>query len=303
MALTVGFVGLGRMGSGMCRNIASRSGAEVLAFDLDPTLVAAVGDAGAAGAASVAELAEGSDVIFTSLPTPAAMEAVVLGHGGIKEHARAGTTYVDLTTNSLRLVRRAAAELSEVGVTMLDAPVSGGPAGAAAGTLSTMVGGPRATFDEQVPLLQSFAANPAYLGEIGSGTIAKLVNNMIALCSVAASAEGLMLGMMAGLDPAVLDQVIRTSSGDSLAYRALADRALSGDYSASFSLDLCYKDIHLALELADELSVPVPQGVQVHNLMRMARGLGYGQDDPTSIVRVLELTMQRAIKDAAGATE
>jgi 3-hydroxyisobutyrate dehydrogenase and related beta-hydroxyacid dehydrogenases len=141
MALTVGFVGLGRMGSGMCRNIASRSGADVLAFDLDRTLVSAVGDSGAVGAASVAELAERADVIFTSLPTPAAMEAVVLGPGGIKEHARAGATYFDLTTNSLRLVRLAGAELAEAGIAMLDAPVSGGPSGAAAGTLSTMVSG------------------------------------------------------------------------------------------------------------------------------------------------------------------
>ena len=264
----------------MCRNLARRSGAEVVAFDLDARAVDACVAAGATGAASVAELAGRADVVFTSLPAPAAMEAVVLGPGGIREAAREGTTYFDLTTNSLSLVRRAGAALAETGVTMLDAPVSGGPKGAEAGTLSIMVSGPRDAFDAHLELLRSFAASPVYLGELGGGTIAKLCNNLIGLCTVAASAEALMLGTMAGLDPKVLDEVIRSSTGDSIAYRALADRALSGDYTADFALDLSYKDIHLALELADELSVPLPQGVQVHNLMRMARGKGWGASTP-----------------------
>jgi len=294
--VVVGFIGLGRMGGPMCRNLARKSGAEVLAYDLARPAVEACAEAGATAAESVADLAGRADVIFTSLPTPAAMEAVVLGTGGIGESARAGTTYFDLTTNSLSLVRRAGAALEEKGVTMLDAPVSGGPKGAEAGTLSIMVSGPREAYDANLELLRSFTGSPVYLGALGGGTIAKLCNNLIGLCAVAASAEALMLGTMAGLDPKVLDEVIRSSTGDSIAYRALADRALSGDYSADFALDLSYKDIHLALELADELSVPLPQGVQVHNLMRMARGMGWGSLDPTVIMRVLETTMQREIR-------
>ena len=297
---TVGFIGLGRMGGPMCRNIARRSGLSVLAFDLSDEATAACVEAGAAAASSVAELAAQADVIFTSLPAPPQMESVVLGPDGILENARPGTTYFDLTTNSLSLVRRAAAALDRKGVVMLDSPVSGGPSGAEAGTLSTMVGGPQEAFDTHLELLTSFAGSPIHLGPLGSGTIAKLVNNLLGLCSVASAAEGLMLGAVAGLDPRKLDEVIRRSTGDSIAYRALADRALSGDYTASFALDLSYKDIHLALELADELSVPTPMTAQVHNLMRMARGLGYGQLDPTAVIRVYETTLQREVRDAAG---
>jgi 3-hydroxyisobutyrate dehydrogenase-like beta-hydroxyacid dehydrogenase len=297
--MVVGFVGVGTMGGPMCRNIVRKSGAEVLAFDLDAGALQACTAVGATAAGSIAELASAADVIFTSLPAPPQMEAVTLGPGGIVENARPGSTYFDLTTNSLSLVRRVGAALEARGVTMLDAPVSGGPSGAEAGTLSTMVGGPESVFDAHLELLRSFAGSPVYLGELGAGTIAKLVNNMIAMCTVAASAEGLMLGAVAGVDVHKLDDVIRSSSGDSIAYRALADRALSGDYTASFALDLCYKDIHLALELADELNVPTPQGAQLHNLMRMARGLGFGKDDPTSVMRVYETALQREVRAAA----
>lgn len=296
---TVGFVGLGRMGGKICRNIVRKSGRPVVAFDLSAEALAACVDVGATAAKSVAEVVEAADVVFTSLPGPVQMEAVALGPGGIAEHARPGTTYFDLTTNSVSLVRRAAAELAEKSVTMLDAPVSGGPKGAEEGTLSTMVGGPEDAFEANLDLLKSFAASPLHLGDVGSGTIAKLVNNLIGLCSVAASAEGMMLAATAGLDPRKLDEAIRRSTGDSIAYRALADRALSGDYTADFALDLCYKDIHLALELSDELSVPTPMTAQAHNLMRMARGLGFGQLDPTVIMRVYETTLQREIPAVA----
>jgi 3-hydroxyisobutyrate dehydrogenase-like beta-hydroxyacid dehydrogenase len=297
--MTVGFVGLGRMGGRMCRNIVRKSGQPVVVLDLDADAVAACTALGATAAPTIAELAAASDVIFTSLPRPADVEAVALGPGGIAESAKRGTVYFDLTTNSPAVARRVAAELAKRGITMLDAPVSGSPSGAEAGTLSVMVGGDRAAFDEHLPLLRSFGANPIHLGELGSGLVAKLVNNLLALCGVVAAAEGLMLGAAAGVDPAKLDEAIRASSGDSIAYRALADRALTGDYSPAFALDLAYKDIHLALELADEKSVPTPMGASVHNLMRMARGLGFGDDDPTSVMRVYETTLRHELSGGA----
>jgi 3-hydroxyisobutyrate dehydrogenase-like beta-hydroxyacid dehydrogenase len=297
--MTVGFIGLGRMGGPICRNIIRRSGMRVVAFDVSPEALAACVAAGAEAATDVATLARASDVIFTSLPRPEHVEAVALGTGGIAEQARAGTAYFDLSTSSPELARRLAAELASRGVTMLDAPVSGSPWGAEAGTLAVMVGGDEATFERHRPLLECFGSNLTHLGPIGSGLIAKLTNNLIALCGVATACESLMLGRAAGLDVEKLDAVIRASSGDSIAYRALADRALSGDYSASFTLDLSYKDIHLALELADSLGVPVPMGASLHNLMRMAKGLGLGDADPTSIVRVYETTLGRELRNGA----
>ncbi len=113
---------------------------------------------------------------------------------------------------------------------------------------------------------------------------------------MAAAAEGLMLGASAGIDPEVLNQVIRNSSGNSMGYRGVANKTLNGDWSASFSVDLAYKDLHLALQLADELSVPLALAPQVHNLMRMARGLGFGGDDLAALMRVYEVTMKREVR-------
>ena len=287
----VGVVGLGNMGGGICRNLIRSSGHDVVFFDLNEAAMDACASAGGRPAGSVAEVAGAADVLFTSLPTPAAMEAVALGADGIAGHARPGTVYFDLTTNSLALVRRAAAALAEKGVTMLDAPVSGGPSGAEAGTLTVMAGGDRAAFDAQEPLLGSFAANTVHLGEIGTGTIAKLVNNMLIICYMTTAAEGLALGLAAGIDPHKLDAVVRSSSGNSIAWQSIADRGLSGDYSPSFALDLCYKDIHLALELADELRIPAPHASSAADLLRTALRMGYAKQDPTIVFHVYEQTL------------
>ncbi|HTX07825.1 MAG TPA: NAD(P)-dependent oxidoreductase [Solirubrobacteraceae bacterium] len=299
--MTIGFIGLGRMGGPMCRNIV-RAGFDVLAYDLSSDAVRACTAAGAGAAGSIAELAGAADVIFSSLPMPSDVEAAALGAGGVAAHARPGTAYFDLSTNSPAAARRIAAELERGGIAMFDAPVSGGPAGAEAGTLALMVGGDEALFDEHRTLLETIGSNVIYVGPIGSGLVVKLINNLLGLVSVAAACEGLMLGAQAGVDVRVLDSVIRCSSGDSGAYRALADRALSGDYAAAFALDLAYKDVHLALELADELGVPAPLGASTHNLMRMARGMGLGDQDPTVMMRVYEEPFGRVVRDGATVT-
>jgi 3-hydroxyisobutyrate dehydrogenase-like beta-hydroxyacid dehydrogenase len=298
--MTIGFIGLGRMGGPMCRNLIAKCGEEVVVFDLDPAKVEACTQLGAAAAASLEQLAGAVDVVFSSLPMPQDVEVAA---GAIANHARAGTTYFDLTTSSPQLARRLAAELETCGIAMLDIPVSGGPAGAEAGTLAVMAGGDEAVFEAHRPLIECFAATAIHVGPVGSGLVAKLINNMLGISAVAAACEGLMLGVQAGLDAERLDAVIRASTGDSLAYRALADRALSGDYTPAFALDLAYKDVHLALELADQLAVPTPIGASTHNLMRMARGLGLGDADPTAMIRVYETTLGREVRDSVSALE
>jgi 3-hydroxyisobutyrate dehydrogenase-like beta-hydroxyacid dehydrogenase len=151
-----------------------------------------------------------------------------------------------------------------------------------------MVGGDAATLDAHRDVLSAFAATVVHVGPVGSGLIVKLVNNLLLFAGVAAACEGLALGAAAGLERGKLDAAVRAATGDSLAYRAVADRARSGDYSASFTLDIGYKDVRLALQLADELGVPAPVGAGVHNLMRVARGMGFGAADPTVMLRVYE---------------
>ncbi len=294
--MKVGFIGVGNMGGPMCRNIIRKSGEDVIVFDLKSASVQACTDAGAKSARSVAELASAADVIMTSLPMPRDVEAVALGPGGIAENARQGTAYFDLSTNSPATVRRIAAQLRTRGIVMLDAPVSGGVVGAEKATIAIMVGGDRAAFDAHLPLLKSFGSNVVHMGDLGTGTIAKLVNNMIAFSNMAAGAEGLMLGAMAGIDIAKLDAVIRNSSGNSTAYRLMAERVLKGEFRPAFALDLAYKDTHLALELADELGVPTPLAAQMHNLMRLARGMGLGPSDTSSMMRVYETALKREVR-------
>jgi 3-hydroxyisobutyrate dehydrogenase-like beta-hydroxyacid dehydrogenase len=168
--------------------------------------------------------------------------------------------------------------------------------GAEKGTIAIMVGGDQAIFDKYLPLFQSFGENVIFCGGLGNGCVAKLVNNMLAFCNMAAGAEALMLGAKAGIDPDTLNQVIRNSSGNSMGYRGVAKKSLTGDFSPTFTVDLAYKDMHLALELADALSVPLTLSPQVHNLMRMTRGLGYSGEDATAMMRVYEKTLNFEVR-------
>lgn len=294
--MNIGFIGVGNMGGPMCRNILKKGDHAVTVFDLNPDAVVRCTVLGASASDSPRAVAAHADLVLTSLPHPRDVEAVVLGPEGILESLKPGAVYCDLSTNSPLTVRKLAAALAERGVAMLDAPVSGGVVAADKGTLAVMVGGARDTFDRILPVLQCLGENVVHCGDTGTGCVAKLCNNLIAFCNMAASAEGLMLGVAAGIDLDVLNQVIRNSSGNSMTFRATAKNALSGDWTPSFALDLAYKDMHLALELADELGVPLSLSSTVHNLMRMARGLGYGQSDATAILRVYEDTMGRTLK-------
>ncbi len=294
--MKVGFVGVGNMGGPMCRNIVKRSNHQVTVFDLNAAALKTCTDLGATAAKSVADVTKGADVVMTSLPMPKDVEAVTLGDNGILANIGKGQTYIDLSTNAPSMVKKIGAAMAAKGIAMLDAPVSGGTTGAEAATIAIMVGGDKKVFDDALPVLQSFSANVIHMGGLGSGTVAKLVNNMLAFCNAAAAAEGLMLGVTAGLDPKKLIQVVTNSSGNSNAFKSLSERALAGEFEPRFALNLAYKDLHLALELGDELNVPLPQGSSTHNLQRLARGMGLGPKDSSSILRVYETALGRTIK-------
>lgn len=295
--MKVGFIGVGNMGGPMCRNIIKRSNHQVNVFDLNPAALKSCTDLGATAAKSVAEATRGADVVMTSLPMPRDVEAVTLGEDGILANIRPGQIYIDLSTNAPSMVKKIGAAMAGKNIAMLDAPVSGGTVGAEAATIAIMVGGDRKVFDDALPVLQSFSANVIYMGALGSGTVAKLVNNMMAFCNMAAAAEGLMLGAAAGLDPEKLVQVIASSSGNSNAFKSFSERALKGSFTPpSFALNLAHKDLHLALELADELDVPLSLGAATHHLQRMARRMGLGDADSSSILRVYETVLGQTVK-------
>jgi|TARA_B100002003_G_scaffold226955_1_gene234163 3-hydroxyisobutyrate dehydrogenase-like beta-hydroxyacid dehydrogenase len=281
----------------MCRNII-KGGHEVVVHDLVADAVQACVDLGATAGGSVANVASQVEVVMTSLPMPKHVEAVALGPGGIGENARPGTIYVDLSTNSPAMMRKIAGELAAKDIVTLDGPVSGGVVGAEKATIAIMVGGDRGAFDSCMPVFESFGKTIVHTGELGTGCIAKLVNNMIAFTNMTAGAEGLMLGVAAGIDPEILDQIIRNSSGNSMGYRSVAKSALERDFAPAFTVNLAYKDLRLALELADDLDMPLLLGPQVHNIMRMARGKDAGGENVTAIMKVYEEVMDQQVGPA-----
>jgi 3-hydroxyisobutyrate dehydrogenase-like beta-hydroxyacid dehydrogenase len=280
----------------MCRNIIRNTNHEVLVFDLNADAVKACTELGAGTGTSVADVAARCDVVITSLPLPRIVEEVALGAGGIAANAPSGSVFIDLSTNAPATAKRLAAGMAAKGIAMLEAPVSGGTARAKDGTIVIMVGGEAAVFEQQLPLLKSFSGEVIHLGEIGFGSTAKLINNMLAFCNAAAAAEALMIGKRSGIDLRKLDAVIRNASGMSAGYANLSTKAFKGDFQASFALDLAHKDLRLALEMADELGVPGMIAPQVMNLMRMARGMGWGGDDSSSVIRVYETALHETVR-------
>ena len=291
--MKVGFIGVGNMGGPMCRNIIRNTNHDVVVFDLNPAAIKACTDLGATAGTSVAQVASTCDVVLTSLPMPRNVEEVTLGADGIAASAKPGTVYIDLSTNAPATARRVNDGMRAKGIQMLEAPVSGGVPRATDGTIVIMVGGDTAAFDAQLPLLKSFSGEVVHVGDIGMGSVAKLVNNMLAFCNAAAAAEALMIGTMAGIDLRKLQQVISNASGNSSAFRNISEKAFNRQFQATFALDLAHKDLRLALELADELGVPGMIAPQVMNLMRMARAKGMGGDDSSSVIRVYEQALGR----------
>ena len=294
--MKVGFIGVGNTGGPMCRNIIKNTNHEVIVFDLSRDAVKACTDLGASAGGSVADVAARCEVVITSLPLPRIVEDVALGPNGIAANAKPGTTYIDLSTNAPATARRCNEGMQAAGIAMLEAPVSGGTARAKDGTIVIMVGGAQETFEAQLPLLKSFSGEVVHCGEIGMGSVAKLINNMLAFCNSAAAAEALMIGKRSGIDLKKLDQVIRNASGMSTGYGNMATKAFKGEFQATFALDLAHKDLRLALELADELGVPGMIAPQVMNLMRMARGMGLGTSDSCAMIRVYETALNTEVR-------
>jgi len=199
--MKVGFIGVGNMGGPMCRNIIKRSNHQVTVFDLNPAAVKTCTDLGGTAAKSVAEVTKGADVVMTSLPMPRDVEKVAMGDGGILANIAKGQTYIDLSTNAPSMVKKIGAAFADKGIAMLDAPVSGGTHGAAAGTLSVIVGGPAETFAASEDLFRAMGKNVFHVGDLGHGLAMKLINNMLGQIATVAIAETLVFGKKPGSTP------------------------------------------------------------------------------------------------------
>ena len=290
--MSIGFIGLGRMGQGMARNLV-KGGVDLVVLDRSADAMSSVVSAGAKPAASVAELASRVDVLFTSLPGPPEVEDVVLGEDGVLQNMRPGLALFELSTSSLILARRLHEAFGKEGCAMLDAPVSGGPAGAASGQMTIWVGGQREVFDRHVELLRMFASAPHYVGAIGAGTITKLTHNMVGYMIVHSLAEGFSMAVKAGLDPLDLWQALRLGVvGKASPLNMLINQFLPGNYEPpAFALKLAHKDMSLATTLGRELGVPMRLANLTLEEMSEALGRGFGDQDSRAF---LKLQLERA---------
>jgi 3-hydroxyisobutyrate dehydrogenase-like beta-hydroxyacid dehydrogenase len=282
--MRIGFIGLGNMGSPMALNLI-KAGHTLIVNDVRREAAASHLQAGAKWADSPQAVARESELILTSLPGPKEVEAVALGANGIIHGAVAGTIYADLSTGSPTVMRRLYAAFKDKGVHVLDSPVSGGVTGAHRGTLQVMVGGDEAIYNEVKDVLKAVGHQVGYMGAIGSGTIAKLVHNMISIAARSLVAEGFTLGVKAGVKPEALLEAIRGASfGQGLILSEMIPNVIfKGNFdTVRFALKLARKDIGLATELAREYDVPMPMATVAEQIMMEALARGWGDKDSTS---------------------
>jgi len=268
------------MGAKMALNLCA-AGYDLLVNDIRREASAPLLAAGATAVDSARKVAESADVVFTSLPGPREVEAVALAEDGLLAGMRRGTAWFDLSTNSLAVVRRLHERFAAAGVAMLDAPVSGGPAGAKSRKLAMWVSGDQTAFDRHKPVLEAIGDQAMYLGPIGTGTVAKLMHNTAGFAVLAALAEVFTLGVKAGMEPLALWQAIRQGAfGRSRTFDRLADQFLPGLFDPpAFALKLAHKDITLATELGRELNVPLRIASLVHEELTEALNRGWAERD------------------------
>jgi 3-hydroxyisobutyrate dehydrogenase len=290
--MPIGFIGLGTMGAHMARNLQG-GGYQLVVHDLRKDAAASHLAAGATWADTPRAVALRCDVVFTSLPEPPDVETVALGPDGLLAGIRKDAAWFDLSTSAPSLVKKLNAAFAEKGAHMLDAPVSGGPQGAASRRLAIWVGGDKRAFDAHKAVLDAIGDQARYIGPIGSATIAKLVHNMSGYAIVCALAETFAMGVKAGAEPLALWEAVRQGAvGRRHTFDALINQWLPGKYDPpDFSLKLAHKDVGLATALGRELGFPMRMCELAYAEMTEALNRGWAGRDSRI---VMTLAQERA---------
>lgn len=284
----LGFIGIGRMGAPMARRLVT-AGNEVHVYDASHTAVEELAGAGAHAAQSPAEVARSAEIVFLSLPTPEIVAAVALGENGLTSGKGALRVVVDLSTTGPRGAKALAKGLGEHAVKLLDCPVSGGVAGAASGKLALMAAGAADIFAEVEPLLASLGQVTHVGLEPGQAQLIKLINNLMSVTALAIASEGLVLAQKAGVDPAMLMQVVNRGSGRSNASEdKIPKYVLTRSFDFGFALGLSSKDVRLCLDEAEALGVPMIVGSAARQLLTIAKGEIGPQGDLTALIQPIE---------------
>lgn len=285
---TIGIIGVGAMGSWMSRRLVA-AGREVWVHDISDEAVAAAVESGARRAGSVAAVARRATVVLLSLSTPQVVREVVLGPGGLVETG-GFDCLIDHSTSGLEAARDIARGLSRVGIESIDAPVSGGVRGAETGSLTIMVSADAAVVERRRPILEIIGSKIFHVGnEPGQGQVMKLANNMISSVAMVATAEGMVLGVKAGLDPAVMLDVLNASTGrNSHTEDKFPRYVLPRTFDFGFSMGLLHKDVLLGLQMAETLAVPMIATGAANQVWNVALAEGGPEQDMTALVRSIE---------------
>jgi 2-hydroxy-3-oxopropionate reductase len=283
----IGFIGLGIMGKPMAMNLL-KAGYSLTVYDIVPERIKQVVGAGAKAGSSSKEVAEKSEIIITMLPNSPEVKDAVLGADGVLDGAKAGTILIDMSSIAPLASKEIAKEADKKGVVMLDAPVSGGEPKAAEGTLAIMVGGPKDTFAEVKDILGIMGASVTRVGEIGSGNMTKLANQIIVALNIAAMSEAMVLAAKAGVDPEKVFQAIRGGLAGSTVLDAKMPLVLKGNFKPGFRIELHIKDLANALDTAHQIGVSVPLSAAVMEVMQALKVDGKGTDDHGGIIQFYE---------------
>lgn len=285
--MKVGFIGLGIMGKPMSKNLL-KAGHELVVYNRSKASVEELVAAGAKGAKSPAEVAKECKVIITMLPNSPHVREVCLGENGIAETAEEGTVVIDMSSIDPVESKAIGAELNKKGIELMDAPVSGGEPKAIDGTISVMVGGSKENFDKFYDLLMAMAGSVVYVGELGSGNVAKLANQMIVALNIAAVSEALTLAVKNGADPELVYKAIRGGLAGSTVLDAKAPMMMDHNFKPGFRIELHIKDLNNALNAAHAVSASVPLTSQVMEIMQALKADGNEKDDHSAIVKYYE---------------
>ncbi len=283
----IGFIGLGIMGKPMAKNLL-KAGYELVVHDINRAAVKELVEQGAAEEYSSKGVAEKSEIIITMLPNSPDVKEVILGSNGVLEGAKKGTIIIDMSSIAPLVSKEVAAAARKKGVEMLDAPVSGGEPKAVEGTIAIMVGGPEEVFNKVKDILLVMGSSAVLVGEIGSGNVAKLANQVIVALNIAAMSEAMVLATRAGVDPERVYQAIRGGLAGSTVLDAKVPLALEGNFKPGFRIELHIKDLMNALDTAHAVGVPLPLSSQVMEIMQALKVDGKAGDDHGGIIQFYE---------------
>ena len=284
--MNIAFIGLGTMGDPMVRNLL-RAGHSVTVHNRTREKERSLVEAGAIATYSPQQAAAQVDIVITCVSDSPDVEAVLLGEAGVIHGARAGTLVIDMSTISPEVTRRIATALAAKDVQMLDAPVSGGSEGAQKGTLSIMVGGAAADVERAMPVLSAMGSTITHVGAIGAGQITKAINQIIVAGTYWSVAEGMSLGLKAGLDMNQVVQAVGSGAAGSWGLTNRSGNMIDNNYPLGFRVRLHQKDLNIALETARELGLPLPMAAYVEQVETGLIARGYGDEDISAIARTV----------------